>query len=158
MYATSLLSALQSQGIVSPPIWKKAPTMFQNPVPTNKSNNSLHQRSGTLHNRFYLQVNDVVEKAAELAAVKIEVLYLPAEQIKQGWQQSKLPRVAPCRLGRTPSSNNSVSRLRLWYRAGRDSGFLWQQLLITEKWPWKSLSPKGQQTDVHKKETLQMFE
>lgn len=58
--------------------------MFQNPVPINKSNNSLHQRSGTLHNRFYLQVNDVVEKAAELAAVKIEVLYLPAEQIKQG--------------------------------------------------------------------------
>lgn len=63
---------------------KKAATMFKNPMPTNKSNNSLHQRSRTLYNLFYLQVNDVVEKAAELAAAKIEAFYLPTEQIKQG--------------------------------------------------------------------------
>lgn len=72
IYAGSFLLALQSLGIVSAPICKKAATMFKNPMPTNKSNNSLHQRSRTLYNLFYLQVNDVVEKAAELAAAKIE--------------------------------------------------------------------------------------
>lgn len=119
----------------------------------------MRQRSGMLHSRFCLPVNDVVEKAAELAAVKIEVLYLVAEQIKQGWQQSKLPHIAPCRLGQTPSNNNSISHLCLWYGASCDSSFfLWQGLLITENWPWKSLSCKGQQTDVDKKETWQMFE